>query len=208
MWEIITEKETNMLVNNQPTIVGIGGTLRPNSTSLWALERALESAANKGARTDILSMYNLQLPMYEPGRSLKDFGPNVQQLIDAVRQADGLIISTAAYHGSMAGVTKNMFDFFEFLSGGENPYLHNKAVGLIVTAGGTMAGPNTITAMVNVVHSLRGTAVPLAVAIPGASKVFSHGKITDAGWAKRLDEQGKLVVEMVRSLRFRYTYST
>ncbi|MBZ0275692.1 MAG: NAD(P)H-dependent oxidoreductase [Anaerolineae bacterium] len=48
-------------------IVGIGGTLRPGSTSLTALNTALSAAAAAGADTTLLDLRTLNLPMYDPG---------------------------------------------------------------------------------------------------------------------------------------------
>jgi len=80
--------------------------------------------------------------MYEPDKELADYTPNVRQFVGAIANADGLLISTAAYHGTLAGVTKNALDYLEFLS--DTEYLHNKPVGLIATAGGDQADVNSI----------------------------------------------------------------
>lgn len=183
------------------TIIGIGGTLSAQSRNLSALEHALRAAAGYGAQTEVYGLFDLQLPMFDPEQSWEDLAPTVHQFVEAMRRADGLIISTAAYHGAMAGVTKNALDYAEFLSGGPTPYWHNKAVGLIATASGTMAGPNTLTGLTHVVHALRGVVVPLMVAIPKADNAFDReGNVTDAGWANRLEQLGQLVVRMAQQL--------
>jgi FMN reductase len=176
-------------------IVGLGGTLRKGSTSLVALQRSLEAAERAGATTEILDLNELRLPMYEPDTALEEYGPNVRRLIEAVRRADGMIWSTAAYHGSLAGATKNAIDFFQFLSGGDRPYLDGRVVGLIATAGGDQAAINTINTMINSVHSLRGTVVPLSVPIHNARRVFQAGELVDQRTIERLDQLGKLVAE-------------
>ena len=104
-------------------VVGIGGTLRGGSTSLAALRRALGAAEEAGAEVELLDLRELGLPMYEPGLALEEFGENVGRFIEAVRGADALLISTAAYHGTLAGVTKNALDFTQFLARDERPYL-------------------------------------------------------------------------------------
>lgn len=183
-------------------IVGIGGTLRENSRSRGALEYALQAAASQGANIELLDLNKLRLPFYEPNKEFEDYGENVRYFVETTRADDGLIVSTAAYHGTMAGVTKNALDFCEFLAGGDNPYFLNKVVGAISVAGGTMAGGNVITALTHITHSLRGTAIPFGIAIPQASKVFDkNGNITDEGWQKRLTQLGELVVDTARKIR-------
>lgn len=183
------------LGTGQVHIVGLGGTLREHSTSLAALKRALQAAEQAGATTELLDLNELQLPMYVPETTLDSYGENVQRLIDTIRRADAMIWSTAGYHGTLAAPTKNALDFLEFLSGGERPYLHERVVGLIATAGGDLAAVNSINAMVNVVHALRGTVAPLFVPIGNASRVFdADGRVIDPKIAGRLDQLGKLVV--------------
>jgi len=178
-------------------VVGIGGTLREGSSSLGALRRALDSAEDAGAEVELLDLRELALPMYEPGRPLDDYGPEVRRFVEAVRGADALILSTAAYHGTLAGVTKNALDFTQFLARDERPYFDGRIVGLISTAGGDQAATNANGAMINVVHALRGIVAPLMVAIPQAWRITDDdGNITGEDHGGQLDQLGALVVEL------------
>ena len=182
-------------------IVGIGGTLREGSMSLLALEEALRAAEETGATTTLLDLRELDLPLYEPGKPLEEYGENVKELVEAMRGADALLWSTAAYHGTLTGVTKNALDFAQFLARDERPYLQDRVVGLIATAGGSMAAVNAIGALVNVVHALRGVVAPLSVPLTQSWKAFDEeGNIRDEGAARRLKSLGRLVVEMSAKL--------
>lgn len=182
-------------------VVGIGGTLREGSSSLGALRRALGAARDAGAQVELLDLRELALPMYEPGKPLAEYGDGARRLVEAMRGADALILSTAAYHGTLAGVTKNALDFAQFLSRDERPYFDGKVVGIIVTAGGEMAGANTTGALVNVVHALRGTVAPLMVAVPQAwERSDGDGNITHDGYGGRLEALGRLVVDLASRL--------
>ena len=182
-------------------VVGIGGTLREGSASLGALKRALAAAEEAGAETELLGLRELGLPMYEPGLALDEYGPAVDRLVGAMRGADALILSTGAYHGTLAGSTKNALDFAQFLSGGERPYFDGKVVGLVSTAGGEQAATNANGAMVDVVHALRGIVAPLMVAIPWSWQVTDdEGNVIDDGYGDRLDRLGRLVVDLGEKL--------
>ena len=183
-------------------VVGVGGTLRRRSSSLGALRRALSAAEEAGAEVELFDLRELGLPMYEPEKALDDYGPEVRRFIGALREADALILSTAAYHGTLAGVTKNALDFTQFLARDERPYLAGRVVGLISTSGGERAAANTTDAMVHVVHALRGVVAPQMVMIGGAAwKRFDYeGNVTDEGSGRRLDRLGSLVVEMAEGL--------
>lgn len=175
--------------------------MRKNSTSLGALRRALAAAKNTGARTEPWDLNESRLPMYEPGRALDEYGPEVRRFVEAVRGADALVFSTGAYHGTLAGVTKNALDFTQFLARGEKPYLDGKVVGLISTAGGDQAAANANAAMVHVVHALRGIVAPLMVGIPQSWQRSEGGVITDKSYNQRLDGLGRLVVDLAGKLK-------
>jgi NAD(P)H-dependent FMN reductase len=89
--------------NGRLRVVGTGGTLREGSTSLGALRRALSAAAEAGAEVELLDLRELRLPMYEPGRPLDDYDPEVWRFIEAVRKADALALSTAPTTGGSTG---------------------------------------------------------------------------------------------------------
>ncbi len=61
--------------------------------------------------------------------------------MQSLRGADAVLLSTAAYHGTLVGVTKNALDFAQFMARDEEPYLQDNVVGLIATAAGTWSGP-------------------------------------------------------------------
>ncbi len=180
-------------------IAGIGGSLRENSTSLWALQHALESARSAGATTELLDLRRLDLPMFVPDRELADYDTNVREFVHVINHADAFLISTPAYHGTLAGVTKNALDYFEFLADEQHPYLENKPVGLVATASGAQDATNAINAMVHVVHSLRGTALSLSVPIQEAKYTFdADGKVTVPKVSSRLDRLANMLVESAR----------
>jgi FMN reductase len=101
----------------------------------------------------------------------------------------------------MAGATKNMLDFIEYMHDDEIPFLHNRPVGLIAVAGGTMASVSTIAEFIHAVHALRGVVVPLTVPIHQGRKNFSDGSLTDEGIQKRLTAMAQETVRLSRALK-------
>lgn len=183
-------------------VVGIGGTMRPGSTSLAALRRALGAAEAAGAATDLIDLRRLGLPIYDPELPLVAYEDRVRRFVGALRAADALLLSTAAYQGTVAGVTKNALDFAEFLAGDDPPYLDCKVIGLIATAAGGQAAPNAIAALVHTAHALRAVVAPFTVPIPRAWEIANgDGRIADEPYGRRLDELGRLVVDLAGRLR-------
>ena len=180
------------------TIVGLGGTLNERSTSLLTLTTALNAVEKAGAKTELLDLRSLELPMYVPGKPLEAYGESVGKLVAILKGADGLLISTAAYHGTLAGVTKNALDFLEFLR--PDGYLDGAPVGLIATSGGDMDAANAANALVHAVHALRGTVVPPVVTLPRTWQgIQPEENRIDSKWQRRLERLGRSVLELARS---------
>lgn len=171
-------------------IVGLGGSLGASSTSLAALNIALQGAADRGAQTEVLDLRELDLPMYVPGM---EGTASVHRLVQAVYAADGLIWSSPLYHGTISGVFKNALDWLELLSDRHPAYLTDKVVGLISTAGGTQ-GLQAVNTMEFVVRALRGWVVPLVIPVPQSWRIFDdEGRLADPKMAEQLRTVGREV---------------
>ncbi|WP_026316484.1 NADPH-dependent FMN reductase [Actinokineospora enzanensis] len=145
------------------SVVGIGGSLRVGSQSERALHIALAGAAEAGARTTVLSGADLVLPFYDP--AIPERTDAAKNLVETLREADGIILASPGYHGTISGLVKNALDYVEDLRGDERVYFDGRAVGCIATAAGWQASVNTLAALRAVVHALRGWPTPLGVAV-------------------------------------------
>jgi FMN reductase len=174
----MTTGEINM---NAVKIVGLGGSLAPHSTSLAALGVALDGAREYGADVRLFDLRKLNLPLYVPGSEVPEAA---REMCDEIHAAHGMIWSSPLYHGTVSGAFKNALDWLQLLSDRTPPYLTDKVIGLVSTAGGTH-GLQAVNTMEFVVRALRGWAVPLVLPIPQAWRVFQDGRVLD----KRIEEQ-------------------
>jgi FMN reductase len=177
-----------------PTIVGLGGSLAELSRSRAALALALEGAVDAGAQTELLDLRRLDLPMYDPDR---DEPPQAAaELIEACYRADGMLWSSPLYQGTISGALKNAIDWLHDLGRRDPPYLHDKVIGLISTAGGTQ-GLQAINTMEFSVRALRAWAVPYVVPVGPAHRAFDRdGRVRDESAAAQLRTLGGEVVRV------------
>jgi FMN reductase len=155
----------------RPRIVGIGGTTKAGSSTEKALLACLAAAERLGAEVQVIPGASLAcLPLYSPEETLRT--PEQVRFVDTVRQADGLILATPAYHAGMSGLLKNAIDLLEDLRGDSRPYLDGRAVGCIVTAYGWQGAGTTLTSVRTIVHALRGWPTPLGVTLNTANPLF------------------------------------
>jgi len=178
----------------RPLIVGIGGTTRPGSTSERALQFALGKARALGADTELLVGAQILLPIYSPESPDRDAAS--RELISVLRRADGIIVASPGYHGSLSGLIKNALDYAEDMRDDARPYFDGRAVGLIACAHGWQATGATLTALRSIVHALRGWPTPLGVAINTSEGRFGedHSPPT-AALAQQLSILAHQVVE-------------
>lgn len=181
----------------KPLIVGIGGTTRVGSTSERALRFCLTAAGSLGADTVLLGGVDLPQDPYEPGRPERSAA--AVALVDAMRRANGIILSTPSYHGGISGLVKNAIDYAEDLREDAQPYFDGRAVGCIVCADGPQGLGATLTALRAVIHSLRGWPTPYAATINvRENRVGDNGDFADPVIEEALKRVAGQVVDFAR----------
>src|SRR3954468_24277775 len=185
-------------MSRELTVVGLGGSMRAGSTSLAALQAAMEGAAASGARTTLLNLRELDLPMYSPEHGIP---PAAVRLSEASGTADAMIWSSPTYQGSIGGALKNALDWMILLGDRAPAYLTNKPIGLVATAGGVQ-GLQSINAMEFSVRALRGWAVPLVLAVAQSHQVFDpEGRVADEAVHQQLRALGAEVARAAAQFR-------
>jgi FMN reductase len=163
-----------------PLILGLGGTTAPVSSSERAVRAVLRECEALGARVQMFDGPAMaKLPHYSPAQAERS--PEAQALVDAFRMADGVVIGSPGYHGSLSGLCKNALDYTEDLRGDSRCYLDGLPVGCVVTAAGWQAVGTTLTAMRSVVHALRGWPTPAGIGLNSAAGPLfdAEGALTD-----------------------------
>jgi NAD(P)H-dependent FMN reductase len=170
---------------SRPHVVGIAGSLRDGSYTRTGIERALAEAADTGATTELLDLRELDLPVFDADAREAGDAP---ALMEAVREADAILLGTPVYHGSYSAPLKNALDYCGF------DEFENKTVGLLAVAGGGFP----ITALEHlrsVCRALNCWVIPHQAAIPRARNVVEDGTITDEGIEERVTRLGEEAVQ-------------
>lgn len=174
---------------NQPFIVGLGGTLRANSSTERALRYCLAAVERQGGRTRLFSAEDLDLPMYAPHELERT--PRALELVKTLRDADAVVVGSPGYHGAISGLVKNALDYIEDLRDDPRVYLDNTPWGCISCAYGWQAAVGTLTQLRSIGHALRAWPTPLGVAINSADPVW------DPSGELAATEQGRAVANQL-----------
>src|SRR6202451_3308929 len=158
------------------------------------------SAQRAVARIKLISGSSLQLPIYQPDNPERSDA--ARDLVAELALADGIILGSPGYHGSISGLVKNALDYAEDLRSDPRPYFTGRAVGCIATAGGWPGAVNTLGALRDIVHALRGWPTPLGAAINSTERVFDEeGNCLVPRVAQILEAIADEVIGFVRTAR-------
>jgi FMN reductase len=186
------------IVADSIQVIGIGGSLRAASTSRTALEIALQGAETAGARSTMMWIRDIGLPSYSAEHSIP---LKAVEFADAAYGCDAMIWSTPTYHGSISGSFKNALDWLILLAERDPPYLSNKPIGLVATAGG-IQGLQAINSMDFIARALRAWSVPLVQPVAQSWQSFGEdGQLNDQAIGAQLRALGTEVFRAARQFR-------
>jgi NAD(P)H-dependent FMN reductase len=173
-------------------IAGISGSLRAGSYTRRAVECALQGAAETGAETRLIDLTDYNL-VFRAGKDETGYPTDVARLRSEVKQAEGIILGTPEYHGSLSGVLKNALDLMGF------DEFEGKMIGLVGVSGGRMGAFDALNTLRNIGRALHAWVIPEQASVPEAWKVFTaDGKIADPQVEERLKEVGRQVARFAR----------
>ena len=121
-------------------VVAIGGSPRVNGNSNYLIDRVLEELSSRGIETEKILLNQYKIGPCQAHDNCHDIKKCLQQddapwILEKYSQADGVVIASPVYFGSISAQVKTFFDRTFFL------FTHNiktkaKCFGLIAIAGG------------------------------------------------------------------------
>ena len=181
----------------RPRIVALGGNATTGGSAERLLRHALARCEAQGADTMLFAGEAIDLPLYAPHHSERC--ARAKALTGALRDADGIIVASPAYHGTVSGVVKNALDYAQDLVSDAQPYFDGRAVGLVAVAGGWQAAGSTLATLRSITHALRGWPTPMAVTANSSQPLFDpDGLLTDEGIAAQIDIMTSQVMMFAR----------
>lgn len=172
-------------------IVGIGGSLRTNSRAYVILQLASDYLQKHGYQFELLDLRQLKLPFCDGSSVYSDY-PDVKHLREKTKEAQGMILVTPEYHGSVSGVLKNALDLLEL------EHMQGKVVALIGVLGG-QSSSNALNTLRLICRHLNAWVIPEQLIIPESDTAFDHHQdLIDEDHKQRLL---RLILKLTDSMR-------
>jgi chromate reductase len=184
--------------NEQPSLLGIAGSLRRDSYS-GAILRGLQAAAQDRARIESFSL--AAVPLYNADLDGDQKPEAVVALKSAIRDCDGLVLVSPEYNYGVSGVLKNALDWAS--RPGYQSVLKDKPVLIVSSSPGMLGG---VRAQAQLRQTLAATlsrviAAPEVVIAQVQTKI-QEGRLTDPASLKfMLEALDALLAEIRRRPR-------
>ncbi|USG63667.1 NAD(P)H-dependent oxidoreductase [Brevibacillus ruminantium] len=173
-------------------IIGIAGSMNPDSTTKKAVKIALDSARKAGAQVELIHLAEWPMPIYDVRDDETTYPSIVHQFVNKISEADGLIIASPEYHGTISGALKNALDFLSARQ------LKDKPVAVLGVAAGSLGATNTVNTLHLIMRNLHAWALPSSPSVPTAYSAFdSDGKLKDARLQERVEMLGMQLVHTI-----------
>ena len=158
-------------------ILGIGGSVRAESVNRRVLQLMLETAASMGAETVIADVHTMKLPIFNQYIPEEDQPRELFWLIEEMKRADGFIICSPTYLGSLSGAVKNTLDSLHLAHGDPRVYFDGRPVAL--ASYGFFGQPNVINSLAFVTKVMGATVVPEHVVLTADEAIEQPDFSTD-----------------------------
>lgn len=178
----------------QGKILAFSGSTRKASFNKMAIKAAAEGAREAGAEVQLIDLADYPMPIYngdlEDAEGLPEAAHRLRELFFA---ADGLLIATPEYNGSLPPLLKNTIDWLSRKQEGEGPLapFKNKTAALVAVSPGGLGGVRVLNHLRQILSNIGVLVLPQQKGIAKAGDHFdSEGRMQDEKEATALKEVG------------------
>jgi chromate reductase len=180
-------------------IVIISGTNRPGSNTRKVTAHVEAHYQSLGVKTHLLDLAELPPEIFSPSSYGEKPAAFKKKFTDVILVADGLVVVTPEYNGSVPGILKYFIDMLPFPESFEQ-----RPVCFVGLAAGQWGALRPVEQLQAIFGYRNAYVYPERVFLPGIGKLLdAAGKFTDADIEKRLKTQAEGYVGFVEKLRGR-----
>lgn len=157
-----------------------------------------------GVDIDLISLNKLDLPIYDQDIEDKEFPESASELKKRLIAADGFLIGSPEYNGSISAALKNAIDWASRPRPDEEPLacFKGKTCGLLAASPGAIGGLRGLRHVRQILTQIQMVVVPQEFALGKAHEAFDdNGQIKDETARNMANNVGFALVKMTRVLK-------
>ncbi|WP_018690901.1 NADPH-dependent FMN reductase [Algicola sagamiensis] len=189
----------------QPSkIVALSGSLKERSLNQKLIHAAAAHIETAGAEVIHIRLNDFPMPLFSEDIEAQETPSSVNDLKAIFAEADGILIASPEYNGSMTAALKNTIDWLSRPSKSVEigSAFAGKAVGLVATSPGALGGLRGLNHVRDVLFNLGGIISPKTVAVPSAYSIFSEsGDIQDEKINTMVQQSMLALVQLTTALK-------
>ena len=186
-------------------LLAFAGSLRSGSFNRRLIHTLAQGAADAGAEVDLIQLRDFPLPVYDGDIEAAGMPENVRALQARLAAADGLLIATPEYNGSMPALVKNTLDWISRpqADGSDGTRLFSgKVAGICSASPGALGGLRSLLVLRDALSKLGLWVCPVQVAVGGAGTAFADdGTLIDERRRAQVQGVGEQVARAAAAWR-------
>jgi NAD(P)H-dependent FMN reductase len=190
------------IVTSSPKIIAFAGSLRQQSFNATLANIVAKAALYAGAEVEVVQLADFDIPLFNEDLEQQATPKGVQALKEKIAQADGLIVASPEYNGSISGVLKNALDWVSRTAPDHKPAFRDTTVALVSTSPGGLGGIRGLSHARDVFVGMGALVLSNQLAIGSAYQMFDQqGQLTDEGMQGRVEELAQTLVSVTAKLK-------
>ncbi|QKX15592.1 NADPH-dependent FMN reductase [Microbulbifer sp. YPW1] len=186
--------------NQKPRLLALAGSLRQDSYNRQLAAAAAQMAREAGAEVIEVNLRDYPLPLFDEDIETAGVPEQASKLKDLFASADGLLIASPEYNGSVTAALKNLIDWVSRPDDryGRAEVFQGRRAALFATSPGGLGGMRGLNHLRDILQPLGTWIAPTMLAVPGAMNLFNEdGRMIDEAMAAQLDALVKETLEAI-----------
>ena len=188
-----------MSISQSPRLLAIAGSLRKDSYNRQLAAAAAQMAREAGAEVIEVNLRDYPLPLFDEDIEAAGVPEKAAELKDLFASADGLLIASPEYNGSVTAALKNLIDWVSRPDGryGRAEVFAGRHAALFATSPGGLGGMRGLNHLRDILQPLGTWIVPTMLAVPSSMTAFADDKLVDESVAAQLRALVQQIVEAI-----------
>jgi len=184
-----------------PKIIALAGSLRKDSFNQKLINEAARFALETGAEVEVIKLADLDLPMFNEDIEAQGTPAGAQVLKDKLRAADGILLASPEYNGSITAALKNAIDWASRTEQGAVPAFRNKVTALYAASPGGLGGLRGLNHVRDILSGIGSLVLGDQLSVPAVHTLIDgNGRISDPLIAEKVAGLAQQLVSVTSKL--------